>query len=476
MTFVFRNRLDNDTGRQIFPPVPPANAIDTVAELKAALLVPGTYELAAGTYTANLVATVDNVSIHCLPGVIFNPVTNLDTPWAIRANHFSLTGDWTINASSRLAMEIGLTTNTLQSQQPDVVLIDGGTMTAPAAGCDRGISCHGSNVTITNCRVEGFYTITGSGKEAQAIWMNNTNGPITITDCFLEAAGENILSGGDGILIPNAVPSDVYVARNTIYKRPSWRPPSNRVVKNNFELKNAQRWIIEDNVCDGTWASAQSGNLFVLTVRNSTSAVWNWVIVNDITIRHNIGRNNYESGSFAVSILGHDDGGRTSEQTRTITITNNLFEDCTNGVQVNSGVTDLLLIDHNTFNGDIEGEIVQFVNHFTLTTIQLTKNVANQGAYGVLSVGFSGANVGNSLANACSTWTCTGNILGRNQTQNPVWPAGNTVIGPASTRLVLTAPPECALTGAQAGADCGWDANPAGIGINGDGTTTTGAP
>ena len=137
MTFVFRNRLDNDTGRQIFPPVPPANAIDTVAELKAALLVPGTYELAAGTYTANLVATVDNVSIHCLPGVIFNPVTNLDTPWAIRANHFSLTGDWTINASSRLAMEIGLTTNTLQSQQPDVVLIDGGTMTAPAAGCDR---------------------------------------------------------------------------------------------------------------------------------------------------------------------------------------------------------------------------------------------------------------------------------------------------------------------------------------------------
>ena len=112
------------------------------------------------------------------------------------------------------------------------MLSDGGTFlpfyiaTTGTQGTGRGMGCHGSHVTISNCRFENFWK---SGIETQAIWIHNTNGPVTITDCFIEGAGENIMYGGSDFGIPLATPSDCYFARNTVYKRPSWRPASEGV-------------------------------------------------------------------------------------------------------------------------------------------------------------------------------------------------------------------------------------------------------
>jgi len=61
------------------------------------------------------------------------------------------------------------------------------------------------------------------------------------------------------------------------------------VVKNNFELKNAQRVTVEGNVIENTWVAGQSGYAIVLTARNSENRA-PWSTVKDVTITNNIVR------------------------------------------------------------------------------------------------------------------------------------------------------------------------------------------
>lgn len=492
MTLVFRNRLDPDNGRQIFLPTPPQQPVSTVAELKAALLTPGTYRVAPGLYVGDFVATTANVHLVCDAGVIFRCTSSSTTVFSMQASNFSITGTWQCDCGTSSAVLIGLDTNTLQSQQPDNVLLDGGTVvpfyTNATGTANRGVACHGSNVTISHCNVSGFYR---NGQEVQAISSWNTNGPLTVTDCFIEGAGENVLFGGSEIRIPNAIPSDVYFARCTFYKRPSWRPPNSATVKNIFEVKNGQRFLLEDNVFDGSWKGSQTGNALTLTVRNSGASSGGpnqpWVIVNDITFRHNIIRNNYEPGGYAVQILGHDDQGvganpatgrRDSQQTMILTFQDNLFEDSVGGLTVTYGVTDNLIIDHNTFAGHIQSSLINWAGEIDAlnppSVVTMTNNAAQEGQYGMTISGGTQSPIG-ALTATCSSWTVTNNVFGRNHpTGNPSWSTvgtGNVVVGPAGTGIVFTGPPSFQITGAQAGADAGWDGVTAGVGVNGDGTT-----
>lgn len=86
-------------------------------------------------------------------------------------------------------------TQTQRTQQPkdvtlDQVLIDG----AAAGGAKRGVSAHGINITIRRSSIWNFKRV---GQDTQAIWINNGEGPYLIEDNYLEAAGENLMSGGD---------------------------------------------------------------------------------------------------------------------------------------------------------------------------------------------------------------------------------------------------------------------------------------
>ena len=51
-------------------------------------------------------------------------------------------------------------------------------------------------------------------------------------------------------------------------------------------------------------------------------------------------------------------------------MSNNLFEDQEGGVQVSQGVTDMLLIHHNTFVGDTNAAIVLFANTAIKTALR----------------------------------------------------------------------------------------------------------
>lgn len=125
-------------------------------------------------------------------------------------------------------------------------------------------------------------SITGSCTDAQAIGGgggDHPSGPYKIVNNFLEASGENILFGGGPATV---TPADIEIRRNHFFKPLIWKPgqpgfiggTSGKpfIVKNLFELKNAQRVLFDGNVLDNSWGGVgQMGFALVLTPRNQNS-------------------------------------------------------------------------------------------------------------------------------------------------------------------------------------------------------------
>ena len=153
--------------------------------------------------------------------------------------------------------------------------------------------------------------IIGSCSDAQAIaggTGTQPQGTFKIENNFLEASSENILFGGAG---GTTVPTDITVVHNHMFKPLIWMPgqpgfvgvansdPSKCanykepgrcpfVVKNLFELKNAQRVLIEGNVLENTWAGfSQPGISMLFQALNQTGSNNPNTTVADITVRYN---------------------------------------------------------------------------------------------------------------------------------------------------------------------------------------------
>ena len=59
--------------------------------------------------------------------------------------------------------------------------------------------------------------------DSQAIVGYNGEGPFTIENNYLEAAGENVMFGGSDPAVTNLVPSDIVLRRNHLFKPLAWR-------------------------------------------------------------------------------------------------------------------------------------------------------------------------------------------------------------------------------------------------------------
>jgi hypothetical protein len=139
--------------------------------------------------------------------------------------------------------------------------------------------------------------VSGACVEAQAIaggLGSQPQGPFKIVNNFLEAAAQSILFGGGPASV---TPADIEIRHNYLYKPPSWRPghpqfagaPNGRpyIVKNLFELKNAQRVLFEGNVLENSWGGfTQTGFGIVLTPKNQGENTCPVCQVTDITIRY----------------------------------------------------------------------------------------------------------------------------------------------------------------------------------------------
>ena len=161
---------------------------------------------------------------------------------------------------------------------------------------------HLSGITyaaIVDSYFSDFHCISahGSCTDAQAVNGGDgdtAGGPYKIDDNFLEASGQSILFGGGP---GTTTPTDIEIRYNHLYKVPSWQPGAPGfiggytgdpfIVKNNFELKNAERVLFEGNILEYSWGGfTQDGFSIVLTPINQHGNCPK-CRVTDVTVRYN---------------------------------------------------------------------------------------------------------------------------------------------------------------------------------------------
>jgi hypothetical protein len=176
-----------------------------------------------------------------------------------------------------------------------------------------------SHVAIVDSFFTDFHCIavTGTCTDAQVISDNGGHAPsgvIKIANNFLEASGQSILFGGGGA---SATAADVEIRGNHLFKPMTWKPgepgfvagASGRpfIVKNLFELKNAQRVLFEGNILENCWGGfSQNGYAILLTPKNQSSHC-PLCRVTDVTIRYN--RISNVGSVLQIANVADDNGG-----------------------------------------------------------------------------------------------------------------------------------------------------------------------
>ncbi len=216
----------------------------------------------------------------------------------------------------------------------------------------RGVQLNSASTAIIDSYISDCHEV---GVDSQAIGGWNSPGPIKIVNNYLEGAGENFMLGGADPTIPNLVPSDIEFRRNHCFKPLSWRiedPSYGGIawgVKNLFELKNAQRVLVDGNLFENNWTMGQNGFAILFTVRNQDGTA-PWSVVQDVTFTNNIVRR----AGAGVNVLATDDN-HPSMPTVRLKIANNLLDDIDGTRWRGSGAAfqigagpEHIVIDHNT--------------------------------------------------------------------------------------------------------------------------------
>jgi cellulose synthase/poly-beta-1,6-N-acetylglucosamine synthase-like glycosyltransferase len=328
------------------------------------------------------------------------------------AHHYRLIGlDIAPTPGSRLLalVQLGADERTLERLPHDIVVDRSYLHGDPQKGSRRGVALNARRAAVVDSYLSDFKE---AGADSQAIAGWNGPGPFAITNNYLEAAGENVMFGGADPAIGMLVPSDIVITGNHLAKPLRWRrgtpgaDAAEWTVKNLFELKNARRVRVEDNLLEYNWPAAQNGFAVLFTVRNQDGGA-PWSVVEDVTFARNVVRH----VGAGVNILGRDDI-HSSRQTRRIAITGNLFEDVGGRwgsgrlFQVLDGTADVSIRYNTAFN---TGFVLFGGDHAPHTGFVFEHNVARHNETGIAG---SGTGVGReSLERYFPGASVTGNVL-----------------------------------------------------------------
>ena len=271
-----------------------------------------------------------------------------------------------------------------------------------------------------------------SGSDAQAIGGWNGPGPFKIVDDYLEGSGENIMFGGADPKITNLVPSDIEIRHNHFTRPTSWKGVW--TVKNLFELKNAQRVLVEGNLFENHWPDAQAGDAILMKSVNQDGTA-PWSVTRDVTFRYNHVRN----VSGGINLAAHPEASPVVPMSN-ILVSNNLLENVNVGLFTGQGrLLELLdgpaniTIEHNTLlNSDASNAAVMMdVTPPQMVNFVFRNNIMSHGQYG-----FEGSSAGSGTAAlnmyAAPGWIFQGNVIyGVTASQ---YPSGN--FYPATSALV----------------------------------------
>ncbi|MGH9529887.1 MAG: hypothetical protein ACRD2S_08230 [Terriglobales bacterium] len=181
-------------------------------------------------------------------------------------------------------------------------------------------------VAILDSYFTDFHCIARKGTctDAQAInggGGDAPGGPYKIENNFLEASGQSIMFGGAP---GNTTPADIEIRHNQLFKPLIWQPGAPDfvggytgdpyIVKNNFELKNAQRVLFEGNLIENCWGGfTQKGFSIVLTPANQGRHCPE-CRVTDVTIRYNLIR--HVGGALNIANVGAGKNGSSADGKR----------------------------------------------------------------------------------------------------------------------------------------------------------------
>ncbi len=214
------------------------------------------------------------------------------------ANHYRLLGleitRVANNGEAVGALISALASGSMQDIVLDRLYIHG----SPLDETRRGVAMSGGiDISVQDSYLSDFHCNEGGTcTDSQAVSGGMGNlpmGPFKIVDNFLEAAGENILLGGDQATY---TPADIQISRNHLFKPMIWMKGQpgfigvTPVVKNLFELKNAQRVLVDSNIMENAWGGfSQHGAAILITPKNQDIAgasVCPLCQVTDVTIRY----------------------------------------------------------------------------------------------------------------------------------------------------------------------------------------------
>jgi len=237
-------------------------------------------------------------------------------------------------------------------------------------------------------------------------------GPYKIVNNFLEAAGENILFGGGGATM---TPKDIEIRHNHMFKPLTWMKGQAGfvggtdgnpfIVKNLFELKNAQRVLLEGNIMENSWGGfTQVGFAILLTPKNPGGTTpCATCQVTDVTIRYNsishVGAGLQIANALANNITPGVDGQRYS--------IHDIIIDDIDGVKYN-GTSDFAQVSVQAGEPLLQNVTINHVTAFPSHTLFLigdmvatsgqmknfvfTNSIVNAGIYPVWSIGGGPAN------------------------------------------------------------------------------------
>jgi len=200
----------------------------------------------------------------------------------------------------------------------------------------------------------------GKGYDSQAIGGWNGPGPHLVRNNHLEGAGENVMWGGATPSIPDMVAADITFQRNYVYTPIAWKDRWTK--KNLFELKNAVRVLVEDNVFDGSWTDGQIGPAIVLKSINDQGNC-NWCRTTDVTIRRSY--ITHAGGGIVFSGQENYSGGRVDTVARRFLIQDVVFDSLNMGpytggaraVQITAGPSDIT-IERTVITGRIVANVL----------------------------------------------------------------------------------------------------------------------
>jgi hypothetical protein len=285
-------------------------------------------------------------------------------------------------------IELGTGLETSVTQLPHHIVIDrcylhGGATTDAI----RGVALNSAWSAVIDSYLSDFHSLTF---DSQAIGGWAGTGPFKIVNNFLSGAGENVMFGGADPKIAGLIPSDIEFRRNHVFKPLSWKAGDPTyagirwAVKNSFELKNAQRVLVENNTFEGNWTQAQAGFAIVFTPRNQGGAA-PWSVVQDVTFINNV----LIRSDQGINMLGRDNNFPSGQMARILVRNNLLYLVGGRMLQVLDGTADVTF-EHNTV--DHSGDVSVNADGSAHTRFIFRNNIVSYGTYGIFG---SGAGSGN---------------------------------------------------------------------------------